>query len=102
MIRKEITSGGNLKGTTKHLLFAVVLLVLVGVWNGAWAQCQTPLFIQEGLVEANVMILFDNSGSMNEALYHPDYDQGIRYDGNYDSMRMYYIGSCKYIIHNNI
>ncbi len=89
----EKTTGGNWKAGAEHLLVAVVFLALGGMWSGAWAQCQTPLFIQEGQVEANVMILFDNSGSMNEAMYPPEYDQSVTYSGDYDNTRMYYIGT---------
>lgn len=85
--------GGSLKGTASPILLAALFLALGGVWSGAWAQCQTPLFIQEGQVEANVMILFDNSGSMNEAMYPPEYDASVVYPGDYDSTRMYYIGN---------
>ncbi len=87
------TIGGNLKGITRYLMMVFLFLALNGVWSGAWAVCQTPLFIQEGQVEANVMILFDNSGSMNEAMYPPEYDQSVNYSGGYDNTRMYYIGS---------
>ncbi len=45
------------------------------------AVCEYPLFIQQGAVDANVMFLFDNSGSMNEAIAHDAYDPNHRYTG---------------------
>ncbi len=104
MNRHGKTSGDNLKETAKYLLSAVVLLALGGVWNGAWAQaCQTPLFIQEGQVEANVMILFDNSGSMNEAMYHEEYDPGVNYPGDYNNGWIYFVNAeANYMINGRV
>jgi type IV pilus assembly protein PilY1 len=45
------------------------------------AVCEYPLFIQQGSVDANVMFLFDNSGSMNEAIAHDAYDPKRTYTG---------------------
>ncbi len=94
MNSQATTLGGWLDRAIKYLVALVVPFVLCGQGIEAQAQsCQTPLFIQEGQVEANVMILFDNSGSMNEAMYHADYQQGITYGGPYGTNSMYYIGT---------
>lgn len=70
-------------GNRTWLLVAAALSVaLIAGAEPAGAQsCDVPLFVQQGSVDANVMILFDNSGSMNEAMFHPDYNPSITYTG---------------------
>jgi type IV pilus assembly protein PilY1 len=68
--------------------FILTILVIGGTVVGpAAAQvedfCQVPLSIQKGAVNANIMILFDNSGSMNEAVEHANYQPGVEYTGGY-------------------
>ena len=67
----------------RHLNPATGLVALLLLTAPAAAQlgCEVPLFVQEGSIDANVMILFDNSGSMNEAMYHPDYDADVTWTG---------------------
>lgn len=77
-------------------LAATLLIALLSFWPLSAAglgECEVPLFIQKGVVDANVMILFDNSGSMNEAMYDADYDQGVTYAGDFAATVMYYVGS---------
>ncbi len=75
-------------------------LALAGVFAGALAlqpahaaTCEYPLFIQQGSVDANVMFLFDNSGSMNEAITHDAYNPDNRYTGTLDPDETYYVAS---------
>ncbi len=84
---------GHGKGMTKLLLVITVILATLSMSSLALAQCQTPLFIQEGQVEANVMVLFDNSGSMNEAMYSAAYDPGIDYPGNFTNNNIYNVNN---------
>jgi hypothetical protein len=71
---------------TTFLIGIVALCALAGAIPAAHAQdCDYPLFIKQGSVDANVMILFDSSGSMNEAIMHDDYDPTRRYSGNFSS-----------------
>ncbi|MDD5720741.1 MAG: PilC/PilY family type IV pilus protein, partial [Candidatus Krumholzibacteria bacterium] len=83
--------------TRKTTIWQVLALVAAGfaAASNAAAQtgCEVPLFVQEGTVEANVMILFDNSGSMNEAVFHPDYDYTITWVGPFGENSTYYINS---------
>ena len=73
------------------LMLTAVLSVVVFV-SGATAQdCEIPLFVKQTLVGANVMILADNSGSMNQAVYHLDYDPDQYYSGNFNNGSTYYI-----------
>ena len=43
----------------------------------AAASCDVPLPIIRTVGEAKVLIVFDTSGSMNEAVYHDDYDETV-------------------------
>ena len=74
-------------------VLALVLLSLIAFAHGsAWSQaCQIPLTVQKGNVDANVMILFDNSGSMNEAMEDPAYDPAVVYPGDRDPSSIYFI-----------
>ncbi|MDX2474782.1 MAG: PilC/PilY family type IV pilus protein [Candidatus Krumholzibacteria bacterium] len=53
--------------------------------------CEIPLFVKQNLVGANVMILADNSGSMNEATYHLAYDSDLVYSGDFSSFSTYFV-----------
>lgn len=72
------------------LVAAVVSLAGAG---GAHAQCDVPLIAQQVAVAPNVMIVFDNSGSMNEVMYHEDYDQGVTYSGDFTNATVYNVGA---------
>ncbi len=71
-------------------LFAIALAPPVAM---AQDLCDVPLFIKKGVVDANIMILFDNSGSMNEAMYHPAFDPDTGYAGMFQQTQMYYVGT---------
>ncbi len=74
------------------LALAVVLMTAGSGATGALAQdCEIPLFVQQGLVGANVMIVADISGSMNQAVYHLGYNPDITYPGYFTSGATYYI-----------
>lgn len=74
---------------------AAALALALAATAGA-QDCQVPLFIQSGTVDANVMILFDNSGSMNEAMEHPDFRPFTTYPGPFERNRTYYITTNQY------
>jgi type IV pilus assembly protein PilY1 len=72
--------------------FAVVLIFTIGLAKCIAAQeCEVPLFVQQNMYGANVMVLADNSGSMNEAIYHAGYDPDMVYAGNFPSETMYFV-----------
>lgn len=58
-------------------------------------DCEIPLFVKQGLNGANVMILADNSGSMNAPIEHDDYNKRTTYTGNFSSTTVYYITKTK-------
>ena len=70
-------------------------LAVIPALPGALAQdsCEIPLFVKQNLVGANVMILADNSGSMNEALYHLDYNPNVAYTGGFNRTSTYFVGT---------
>ena len=73
------------------LTFALLATSTVSV--RALEECQVPLFVQENGGGANLMIIADNSGSMNQAVYHDAYDPGITYTGDFDTDHEYYVSS---------
>lgn len=79
------TSAGRLT------LALVILAATISPISSQAQVCEIPLFVQQGLVGANVMILADNSGSMNAPIYHLDYDANITYSGNFSSNSDYYV-----------
>lgn len=73
-------------------LVAVLLSVLAPSVAPA-QECQTPLFVQQSLLGANVMIMADNSGSMNTIVFHKGYDENIDYTGDFGTNTTYRISS---------
>lgn len=77
---------------------SVLLVLLLATGGGAGVAtaqdtCEIPLFVKQSVNRANVMILADNSGSMNAAVYHDGYDINTTYSGNFSSTSTYYIGT---------
>ncbi len=86
--------------TTRRMMATAWLPLVVAVCllpsARAFAQtCEIPLFVQQGLVGANVMILADNSGSMNEPILHDAYDKTVAYSGNFTRTSEYAISTTK-------
>lgn len=79
------------------MLRRALLLTVLGALLAAPAlavdpyECQVPRFVVQGTGEGNVMLLADNSGSMNEAVYDLDYDPGQVYSGRFNNSSVYYI-----------
>ena len=55
--------------------------------------CDVPLPIVRTVGEAKVLIILDSSGSMNEPMYHDDYDDQVTYSGKFDPADEYYVSS---------
>ncbi|TFG49048.1 MAG: hypothetical protein E4H38_05540, partial [Gemmatimonadales bacterium] len=74
---------------------ALIILVLVALIPSlAPAQgCEVPLFVQQNLTGANLMLLVDNSLSMNAATYHVGYDPGTAYSGRFNTESTYYVNT---------
>jgi type IV pilus assembly protein PilY1 len=74
----------------------VAAVAAAGALSGqafASTTCENPLFIQRAGADANVLIVLDNSGSMNEPIYHPDYDANTNYSGKFNAGTTYYIST---------
>lgn len=69
----------------------VGLIVLLAAAGGAAQECDVPLFVQQSIQGANVMILADNSGSMNQAMYHHRYRWQEHYAGDFDPDQTYFV-----------
>ncbi len=81
-----------LKRTRWPLALIVVLAVAVTAVMAPAQDCEVPLFVMQSMTGANVMILADNSGSMNEGVYSLDYDPNVVWSGNFSTGSTYFIG----------
>ena len=54
-------------------------------------ECEVPLFVKQASGGANLMILADNSGSMNAAVFHDDYNPKQIWSGEFENNRTYYV-----------
>ncbi|MBU8869911.1 MAG: PQQ-binding-like beta-propeller repeat protein [Gemmatimonadales bacterium] len=87
---------GNILVTRWGRLLGVLgILLTFGIAPAQALDCEIPLFVQQSLMGANVMILADNSGSMNQAVYHLNYDSDTTYAGNFTSESLYYISKAE-------
>ncbi|MDH4036813.1 MAG: PilC/PilY family type IV pilus protein [Candidatus Krumholzibacteria bacterium] len=79
---------------TRLIIGIMAACVLAGVAPAALAQsCDYPLFVLQGSVDANVVFLFDSSGSMNEAIMHDNYDAGRNWSGAFNRSRDYNVNT---------
>ncbi len=76
---------------TKIHAIAGSLILLLATAAASEDMCQIPRFVVQGTGEGNVMILADNSESMNEVVYHLDYDSGTSYLGRFEPTTTYYV-----------
>lgn len=65
------------------LTLAIVAATMIGHAGPVRATCDVPLAIGSVTGEANVLILLDNSGSMNEALLSTAYNPKTSWSGNF-------------------
>ncbi|UCF57771.1 MAG: hypothetical protein JSW15_04755 [Deltaproteobacteria bacterium] len=71
------------------LLLMVAALVLF--WGARCLSDDTEIYTNSGQgVEPNVLIIFDNSGSMNDEIPSEVYDRATTYAGAYDAAKVYY------------
>lgn len=59
----------------------------------ALAACDPPIVVSHGGGKARVLIILDNSASMNEAVHADAYDPGVTYTGNFTSTKDYNVSS---------
>ena len=83
-----------MRRSTLVLSVAFAAALVMGFANLAGAAtCQVPLAIGTAGSDANVLILQDNSGSMNEALQSSAYNPNTHYSGNFSNGTDYNISS---------
>jgi len=75
----------------KSLIFIFFVAILAASAAVGQEICQVPRFVVQGTGEGNVMILADNSSSMNEVVYHLDFDSDHTYPGRFNSESTYYV-----------
>ena len=78
----------------KRYLFLLCGLIFLSI-NPLYGD-DTDLFTAR--VDPNILIVMDNSASMNEVIYHESYDPGETYtgDGSYIKGRSYYFLNTEY------
>ena len=82
------------KAITHRILVCILTaaaLVVSTAGAGLAQDCEVPLFVMQSMTGANVMILADNSGSMNAGVFHLDYNPKTAYSGNFNATYTYYI-----------
>ena len=85
-------------------LFTVVLGAVVGLGlaRTAGASCDVPLTIGGASAVANVLILLDNSASMNQVITSTSYNANVTYAGKFKAGNTYSINTSKYYTPNMI
>jgi type IV pilus assembly protein PilY1 len=78
--------------------FAAALPLLVGLTAlavpttaSAQVECEIPLFIKQTSGDANVMILADNSFSMNSIVLHQEFDKDVLWVGEFEPDATYFV-----------
>ena len=82
--------GTNRSALSPSLLIAVFFAI--PLWTAtimAQPTCEIPLFLEENGVSANVLFIFDSSGSMNDAIYHDAYDRHVTHSGPFGETTKY-------------
>lgn len=79
--------------TLAGLLMAGAATLVVG--NVLAAACDIPLTIRRTIGQANVLIIFDSSGSMNEAMWHASYNPAVAYSGRFNRSNTYSVSTDK-------
>ena len=80
----------NRLAPTLALVVAAVTMLSSDV---ARAACEIPLVIHRTAGEANVLIILDSSGSMNEAMTHDSYNMSTNYSGNFTGSQTYTVAN---------
>jgi type IV pilus assembly protein PilY1 len=68
---------------------SVVCVLLLAVSTASAETCEFPLPIQRTMANGNVLFVLDSSGSMNEILYHSDYNVDAVYSGPFATATLY-------------
>lgn len=77
---------GNYMAAVKVIKFTTIQATAPAAMS---AYSQIPPFIVGGTVQPNVLLIVDNSGSMDEQAYYGNYSSATNYYGYFDSNKMY-------------
>lgn len=91
----------NRAGASALILGLTLLTILVPTMGFAQDVCEIPLFVKQNLVGANVMILADNSLSMNAATYSLAYDNDVNWSGSFNNSSTYFVSKDKVLAPND-
>ncbi len=76
-----------------HALAVTAALVTLLTPPASASTCEIPLIVGSAGATANVLLLIDNSGSMNEAVCHSAYNKNTTYQGKFTAGDTYYVSS---------
>lgn len=91
MCAHEVGNLGSRKSPLAVIMILGVLVTLALPGLVSAQVCEIPLFVRQSLYGANVMLVADNSGSMNDAVYHLDYDAYTNYSGPFPNDATYFV-----------
>ena len=77
------------------IIFASLILLLNAPLAMGQMECEVPVFVSVA-ASPNIMIIADNSGSMNIVIFHSVYDPATTYSGDYNSNSNYYAHASSY------
>ncbi len=87
-----IHRNGKLWTAAVALLLGVSLAALTAPTEAvAEDLCEVPLFVKQNSGGANLMILADNSFSMNTVIYHFNYDKEVVWSGDFQTDAIYFV-----------
>jgi type IV pilus assembly protein PilY1 len=87
-----IHRNGKLGTAAVALLMGLAVAALTAPTTAsAQEDCEVPLFVKQSSGGANLMVLADNSFSMNLAIKHEDYDKNVAWSGDFQSDAIYFV-----------
>jgi type IV pilus assembly protein PilY1 len=81
------TNNHCIKAASVALSVAIVFVLAVSTAQAG--ICEFPLPIQRTMANGNVLFILDSSGSMNEILYHQDFNLKVMYAGPFEPAALY-------------
>ena len=82
-----------MRQTLQVLGLGCLLALGLGQARPAHALCEVPLVISHGSNDANVLMIIDNSQSMNEAMVSDSYNPATKYTGSFSSTSTYNVST---------
>ncbi|NIO06032.1 MAG: hypothetical protein GTN74_15960 [Proteobacteria bacterium] len=86
LVRIMERSGVGRRKLFRFLFFSLLILVLPTVTLAA----DIDIYSNDSGVEPNILVIFDNSASMNESITSAAYEPSETYAGTYETTKVYY------------